>query len=155
MPAVQKLVRIRPFQPADQAAARDLILTGLGEHFGHIDATLNPDLQDIWTSYTARGGHFFVAQRDSVLVGTGGLVLEAEDIWRIVRVSVASQHRRLGIGKRMTRHLIATARDLGASAIVVETNQDWLDAISLYLRCGFAIEAYRDGECHLRLVLPR
>ena len=35
---------IRAFEPRDQAAARQLILAGLGEHFGWIDETCNPDL---------------------------------------------------------------------------------------------------------------
>lgn len=148
-------VLLRPFQPADQSAARDLILAGLGEHFGHIDAALNPDLEDIWASYPVGGGRFYVAQQADTLVATGGLIQEAESVWRIVRVSVASRQRRRGIGTHMTRHLIAAARDLGARAIVVETNQDWREAINLYLQCGFVIEAYRDGECHLRLELPR
>ncbi|CAA9269377.1 MAG: hypothetical protein AVDCRST_MAG93-2561, partial [uncultured Chloroflexia bacterium] len=38
---------IRPFTPADQKAARDLVLDGLGEHFGWIDTSRNPDLDDI------------------------------------------------------------------------------------------------------------
>ena len=38
---------VRRFAPADQDAARRLILEGLGAHFGSIDESLNPDLDDI------------------------------------------------------------------------------------------------------------
>jgi hypothetical protein len=64
---------IRPFAPADQAAARALILEGLGEHFGQIDPALNPDLAEIAAFYLARGHLFLVAEADGMLVGTGAL----------------------------------------------------------------------------------
>lgn len=44
-------LHIRPFTIHDQAAARTLILNGLGEHFGLIDETFTPDLNDITASY--------------------------------------------------------------------------------------------------------
>jgi hypothetical protein len=37
-------VAIARFRPEDQAPVRTLILTRLGEHWGSIDAGLNPDL---------------------------------------------------------------------------------------------------------------
>src|SRR6478736_3388169 len=43
---------IRPFIPADQAAARALVQAGMGEHFGAIDETRNSDLDDIQAHYS-------------------------------------------------------------------------------------------------------
>lgn len=146
-------VTIRPFQPADQEATRDLVLAGLGEHFGCIKPELNPDLDDIWRSFPAGGGCFLVAEAEGRIVGSGGLLPEGPATWRIVRVSVAPHFRRAGLGRRLTRYLISAARELGARDIVVETNEDWQAAIALYLGCGFVVEAYRDGECHMRLRL--
>jgi hypothetical protein len=37
-------------------------LAGLEDHFGYIDHTCNPDLEDITTSYIQAGDIFFVAQ---------------------------------------------------------------------------------------------
>jgi putative acetyltransferase len=150
---VQKQIVIRPFRRADQPAAQDLILRGLGEHFGFIDAALNPDLDNIWGHYMTQGSLFFIAERYGDIVATGALIREAGAAWRIVRVSVAPAQRRQGIGEQITHHLIAAARDLGGREILVETNEDWSAAIALYQRCGFTIDEYRDGECHLRLSL--
>ena len=98
-------LHIRPFRPGDQDAARRLILDGLGEHFGFIDASLNPDLDDIWQTYVLAGAPFAVAELDGELVGTGALVAERAPgrlaTGRIVRVSVSPHHRRLGIGRRL------------------------------------------------------
>ena len=52
---------IRSFEVGDQEQARWLILEGLGEHFGYIDETLNPDLDDILHNYIIPGHDFVVA----------------------------------------------------------------------------------------------
>jgi hypothetical protein len=65
-------LRLRPFERGDQEAARQLILTGLGEHFGWIDESCNPDLDDILVNFTRPGHLFVVAEEDGELVGTGG-----------------------------------------------------------------------------------
>ncbi|MGC8781077.1 MAG: hypothetical protein ACP5UQ_09455, partial [Anaerolineae bacterium] len=67
---------IRPFAPTDQPAVRRLILEGLGEHFGVIDETLNPDIDDIAAHYTARGHVFLVAVADDEVIGSAALVIE-------------------------------------------------------------------------------
>jgi hypothetical protein len=36
------LVEVRTFQRSDQEPARELIESGLGEHFGYVDANANP-----------------------------------------------------------------------------------------------------------------
>ncbi|HEX6383288.1 MAG TPA: GNAT family N-acetyltransferase [Anaerolineae bacterium] len=139
---------IRPFHPDDQAAARRLILGGLGEHFGFIDASLNPDLDDIWQNYVLAGATFAVAEVDGERVGTGALVAEAAGdlaTGRMVRVSVSAEYRRLGIGRRLVNYLVEAARRRGYRQLLVETNHDWHDAIRLYQACGFT-EYGRDEE---------
>lgn len=114
--ANQSALTIRLFQPADQAATRQLILTGLGEHFGVIDSSRNPDLDDITAAYVLPGHYFAVALVGDRLVGSGALVGEpfgAEPTGRLVRMSVDREHRRQGVGKALVEHLnrrSATAR---------------------------------------------
>lgn len=66
----------RPFEPRDQDAVRRPILTGLGEHFGWIDETRNPDLDDITAHYTELGHIFVVAEINGELVGVTTLKTE-------------------------------------------------------------------------------
>ena len=82
-----KLV-IRPFEVSDQAVTRRLILEGLGEHFGFIDETLNPDIDDITAHYIVPGHVFVVVQDGNDIVGKGALALKGEGIGQMVRVSV-------------------------------------------------------------------
>lgn len=150
---VRPKIRIRPFRPEDQDDSRDLILSGLGEHFGHIDPKLNPDIDDIQTLYLSAGHQFVVATIDTGIVGTGGLLAENQEEGRIVRVSVDRQIRGQGIGRAIVNHLVSIARDRGFKRILVETNKDWYPAISLYRRAGFVLVSEDTESAHLVLNL--
>lgn len=144
---------IRPFEPRDQAAARHLILHGLGEHFGYIDGTLNRDLDDIAGSYLAPGHCVLVAEIDGALVGTGALVSVGEGVGRLVRMSVRTGHRRQGIGRELVTRLVAEARQRGYVQVLVETNAGWEDAVGLYRSCGFVDHARAGTSVELALDL--
>ena len=147
--------KTRPFIPQDQPIARQLILEGLGRHFGFINPAMNPDLDDIWQHYVAAGGVFVVVESDGELVGTGALVKGAacDRTGRLVRMSVRESHQRQGIGRGLVRHLHHHAQQCGYKRLLVETNNDWFDAIGLYKSCGFR-EYDRDAESvYLQLML--
>ena len=143
----------RPFSPSDQTAAKQLILAGLAEHWGELDLSLNPDLNDIQTSYIDSDGAFIVVEADGKLVGTGALLPEGEGAARIVRVSVDKAYRRVGLGWEMTDYLVALARHLGYVKLLVETTETWEPAIQLYQGYGFVEVARYDGDVHMELVL--
>ncbi len=134
---------IRHFEARDQIAARQLILTGLGEHFGWIDETCNPDLDDITANYLACGHTFLIAEIDGELVGTGALMTESEKVGRIVRMSVSHNHRRNRIGQALVARLLEIAKQKRFSEIKISTDVGWDDAIGLYNHCGFT-ETHRD-----------
>ena len=137
-------VRIRPFAPSDQRAGRALILAGLREHWGWLDSSLNPDLNDIAASYLAPGHVFFIAESGQALAGTGALVIDG-DSGQIVRVAVHPQWRRCGIGQALVIALLDAARARGLVRVWMETNDEWSDAIGLYRRCGFQEFDHREG----------
>ena len=146
-------MRVRPFVAADQAAARQLVLEGLGEHFGFVDERLNPDLKDIQRNYVEAGSIFVVAEEAGEIIGTGALVPDGERVRRIVRVSVSPQHRRKGVGKAIVTYLMMRATYWGDQALLVETNRDWEDAIHLYLTMGFVEYARDSVSIHMQMNL--
>ncbi|MBI5302289.1 MAG: GNAT family N-acetyltransferase [Chloroflexi bacterium] len=144
---------IRPFKPSDQAPVRRLILAGLGEHFGWIDETRNPDLDDITTHYIARGNTFLVAENNGEIVGTGALIAESENTGRIVRMSVSRMCRREGIGRALVKHLLDVARQEGFIQVRVSTEPDWQDAIGLYKHCDFTEYKHDEIGAYFSLAL--
>lgn len=149
-PPVDQL-QIRPFCAADQEPAKQLILAGLGERWGWIDSTLNPDLNDIALTYAT--GIFLVAHFDDAVVGTGALMPEVtgegKDALRVVRMSVRTDLRRNGIGRRLLDALLEWARQSGCYHIVLETTSTWTDAVRFYRRYGFQVVGETDGETHM------
>ena len=145
------VLAFRLFQPSDQTAVRWLILQGLGGHFGCIDETLNPDLDDITANYIEPGHLFILAELDGQLAGTGALTTVAPGVGQMVRVSVDTAQRRHGIGRAIVTQLVEAARQRGYRRIQIETNNDWADAIGLYSSCGFREYARDDVSVYLAL----
>src|SRR6185312_4220997 len=145
---------VRAFTPTDQDAARALILAGLGERFGFIDETRNPDVDDIAAQYLAHGHLFLVAELVGEVVGTGALLCESDGATcQLVRVSTRRDLRGQGIARLIIVALLAEARQRQRRRIWVETDVPWHDAIALYERMGFTEYVRRDGLVFLELRL--
>lgn len=144
---------MRPLAAAEQAQARELILAGLGEHFGFIDYTRNPDLDDIAGHYIEKGHPFLSIWDGHRLVGTGCLIREEPGVGRLVRMSVDPAYRGRGIGRSLVERLVALARERGDRKVLVETNRDWEDAKGLYLHTGFVPHAEDEVSVYMERLL--
>jgi len=143
--------RLTDLRRDDQEAARKLILAGLAERWGTLDPCLNPDLDNLWASY--REAIFIVAWQGEQLVGTGALIPEAEGTARVVRLSVATQARRQGVGRKILVELCQRARRRGYRRLVLETTRTWQDAVAFFKDFGFKPDRESDGDLHFWLDL--
>jgi GNAT superfamily N-acetyltransferase len=143
------MVEVRSFQRADQSAVRELIESGLGEHFGYVDTNANPDLRDIHSSYCLRGNLFFVAEVAGQLLGTTGMIIKRPAA-QVVRVSVAKSHRRCGVATQLMHHCMEYARHQQISVLIAYTQPEWPDALGFYLHHGFQIYGKDNIDVHLR-----
>jgi GNAT superfamily N-acetyltransferase len=146
-------VNIRPFRAEDQAACKTLILAGLEEHWGVLDPTLNPDLNDLAAAFCT--GCFLTAWMGSELVGTGGFLPVGEGCVQIVRMSVRRERRRAGTARRILSALLRDARARGIRRVVLETTDTWQDAVGFYLANGFRITHHQDGDVYFELELDQ
>jgi GNAT superfamily N-acetyltransferase len=144
-------IKIVPFRAEDQEAAKKLVLAGLAEHWGELDLSKNPDLNDIATTYA--NGIFLVAWLGGEIVGTGALVQRREGQAEIVRMSVARKMRRRGVGRQILQKLIDWAREKGYERVVLETTVTWSEVVAFYLQYGFHITHYQDGDVYFALEL--
>jgi GNAT superfamily N-acetyltransferase len=144
-------ITIRPFQSGNQAEAKKLILAGLAEHWGTLDPSKNPDLDNISLNYA--DGLFLVALENNKIIGTGALVPKSANTAEIVRMSVAANARRHGLGKRILRELCEYAQQNGYKKLVLETTETWHEVIQFYKEFGFQITHHLDGDVYFALDL--
>ena len=144
-------ISIRAFEKSFQREARTLILQGLGEHWGWIDETLNPDLDDIVSAY--KEGYFATLWRGDHLIGTGGIKPAGPGVCRIERMSILKAERGRGFGARILDELVSWARKLECRLVVLETNSSWQEVVRFYRRYGFDIVDVRGGASHFELIL--
>ncbi len=131
--------QLRDYQPEDEEAVRMLVLSGLEQRFGVLIDGLNPDLDDLETHYIQQGASIIVVESDGQIIGCGMLIKEhgSDEVARIVRVSVAKDRQRQGIGKIISQRLLEIANERGFVQVLVETNSDWYSALNLYQSMGF------------------
>ena len=142
---------LSPFRPEDQEPIKRLVLAGLEDHWGVLDPTKNPDLNDIASSYA--NATFLTAWKDGNLIGTGALVPRGEGVAEIVRMSVAGEMRRCGIGKMILQALRQKAVELGVRRIILETTETWHEVIAFYEKNGFKITHHQNGDVYFALDL--
>ena len=67
------------------------MLAGLRDHWGTLDPTLNPDLDDIAGWYGPLDGYTIVAEIDGRIVGTGTMHRVDDQTGVLVRMSVSAR----------------------------------------------------------------
>lgn len=144
-------ISLADLRPADQQAVRQLILAGLAERWGTLDPTRNPDLDNLWASYS--GAIFVVAWQGDQIVGSGALIPEADGVGRVVRLSVAARARRQGVGRKVLEELCWRARRRGYRQLVLETTRTWQDAVAFFKDFGFRPAFELGGDVYFRLDL--
>ncbi len=146
-----QMLKIIPFQPENQAPVKSLILNGLEEHWGFLDESKNPDLDNIAVSYAE--ATFLVVWLDDEIVGTGAFIPRSESQVEIVRMSVKKELRRRGIGQQILSELCRRTAQDGYEEVILETTETWQDVIDFYLQYGFEITHYESGDVYFRLKL--
>ena len=138
-------IGVRDMRAGDAAVVRSLVLAGLAEHWGSVDPSLNPDLDDLAAAHP--GSRTVVAVDPAgTIVGTGTVVPRGADSAEVVRMSVATSWRGAGVGRLVLDALIEVALSWGVQRLVLETTADWTDTVAFYERCGFRITHHEDGE---------
>lgn len=136
-------VAIRPYRPEMQSSAREVILSGLGEHWGYVDHSLNQDLDDIGASHDV----FLVAVTGADdLVGTAGILLQGAGTAQVVRMSVRKDWRRRGVGRLLLAGLADQARQRGVGRLVLETTASWTEVRAFYEANGFYFTHEEAGQ---------
>ena len=91
-------------------------------------------------------GVFLVVDNDDASVGCGGIRQLSDARYEVKHLWVRPEARGLGLGRRLLVELERRAADLGATEIVLDTNETQAEASSLYRSAGYeSIEPYNEN----------
>lgn len=96
-----------------------------------------PELREIATAHAAKGGRFWVAESDGVILGSVGLVPNGDGVYELKKLYVTKEARRMGLGKRLVSLAEVEAMSRGARAIELWSDTRFADAHRLYERRAY------------------
>ena len=148
-------VIIDRFRHEDQPVVEQLIQDGLRERWGDdFDPAFNQDVLEIQGNYVNAGAVVLVARVDGRIVATGTLRIDGLD-GEIVRMSVASTHRRRGLARTMVEALVESARAHNLERVRVATDTPWRSAVALYRSTGFTEVGTDETDTHFERQLTQ
>ena len=127
---------IRPFQPGDEVAFRELNEAWIAKYF-IVEEADRKILNDPVHNILRLGGYIFMAMGGDLAVGCCALLSMEPNGFELAKMAVSENLRGRGIGRKLLGYAIAEARKLGASRLYLETNRKLANAIHLYESVGF------------------
>lgn len=83
------------------------------------------------------GGFIFLASADSQIIGTAALMKEHENVYELVKMTVAPEYRGKGISKLLIEKCLEKANEIQAKKVTLFSNHQLKAALSLYEKYGF------------------
>lgn len=153
---------IRPLD-ASMAAALQAFFASIpeGDRTFFKEDVSDPDTVTGWTT-DARNRRRVAVQADGTIIGYVAVLPGVGWSSHVgeVRIVVAPQQRRQGLGRELARHGLIEALELGLTKVVVEVVADQVAAVEMFLHLGFEGEALlkdhvrdRDGTVRDLLLL--
>lgn len=129
-------VVVRPFQPGDEAAFRDINLEWI-ERFFVVEAKDRDILNNPRTYILDPGGAILLAVDGDEPIGVVSLVVMDAGTVELAKMGVRPQAQGKGAGRMLVAAAIETARAMGATRVYIETNSMLGPALKLYHAAGF------------------
>ncbi|MEM6865672.1 MAG: GNAT family N-acetyltransferase [Bacteroidota bacterium] len=104
-----------------------------------------------------KGGYIVVALKGETVVGVCALIKmvgKAYD-FELAKMGVSPSHQGQGIGGLLGKHILAKAKEFGASTVYLESNSILVPALALYRKLGFVeISGFRSPyeRCDIQMV---
>ncbi len=106
------------------------------------------DFDDFWTYDVLQeelnnpNSEYFVAKLENNILGFAGIWKAVDDV-HITDIVVKKSNRQTGIGSKLLKKLIQTAKSQNFNSITLEVNEHNQPAINLYLKYGFKNVGFR------------
>ena len=143
---------IRPIQPKDNAAVKQLVKDVLAEFVEGTDgfASADPELEDMYTAYAAPGHRYFVVEYQGQVRGIAGIAplagCDDKQVAELRKMYFHSSLRGQGLAHVLMRTCLDCAQEMGYRYIYLETLPHMNAAQSLYRKHGFKNIPERMGD---------
>ena len=102
------------------------------------------ELEHLTSEYAPPTGAFLLAEENDVYVGCIGVRQSSHGVGEIKRLYVVPTARGRGVGRLLAEGILATAKQLGYTRLLLDTLPSMREAQSLYVSLGFKpTAAYR------------
>ncbi len=149
-------LKIRPIRPEDDPAIARIIVDVMTE-FGAVGCGYSiedAEVSSMHSSYHQPGAAYFVVTRDDEILGGGGvgpLPDSPPGTCELKKMYFRPELRGTGMGVRLLRHCLHTARLLGYRQVYLETLEAMHAARTLYRKFGFEdLDAPRGNTGHFK-----
>ncbi|GAA4330573.1 bifunctional helix-turn-helix transcriptional regulator/GNAT family N-acetyltransferase [Flaviaesturariibacter amylovorans] len=129
-------VQVVDYQPEYAAAFRALNEEWISKYF-RMEAADYAALDHPDEKILQPGGHIFVALYGGEAVGVCALLKHTDGTWELAKMAVSPKAQGKNIGWLLGRRVIEKARELGATALFLESNTMLKPAVNLYYKLGF------------------
>lgn len=146
---------IRRAVKEDEEAIRLLVFSVLAEYgFEPSPKMIDADLYDLAAFYA--GGAFDVLiDEGGCIIGCVGLKREEASVCELRKMYLDPRRRGKGLGKKLLKHAVASAKEMGFRRIELETASVLEEAIELYRKFGFSPVEHEvvTARCDLMMAL--
>lgn len=136
---------IRDWETSDRTAAADVIKTVLAEYgLGwevNCGGCSDQDAVEVEKYYLQTGGEFWVVEKNSQIVGTGGYypIERGQNAVEIRKMYLLVEARGQGLGRYLLTQLEQSAAAHGFQEVWIETASILKEAVQLYERNGYLL----------------
>lgn len=143
---------IRLIKPEDNLQVEKLIIKVMTDYdcIGPEYSSSDPEVQDMYHTYTEPGSIFYVIEANNKIYGCGGiapLIGASDKICELRKMYFYEEIRGLGLGSYLLRLCLDKARELGYTQCYLETVERMDKAKLLYLKYGFKPIDHAVGTC--------
>jgi GNAT superfamily N-acetyltransferase len=129
-------VVIRPFEPGDEAAFRDINLEWIERYFS-VEPKDREILDNPCKYILDPGGAILLAVEDARVLGVVSLVVMGGGSVELAKMGVRPEAQGRGAGRMLVAAAVEASRAMGMRRIYIETNSVLGPALKLYRDAGF------------------
>ena len=133
---------IRAIKPDDNLMLAQIIRTSLAEFGANKPGTVyfDPTTDALYELFQTPGSDYFVAEADGNLLGGAGLFPTAglaDGVAELVKMYLKADARGKGYGRLLVNKVEETAKEMGYTALYLESMPELINALSMYEKMGY------------------